>query len=356
MKRGYTTAAYCTNPTVSSLKWLKKGFESWEVTGVVQLNGSYGPLAQFASLANLVSPIWPGSRVIRPIDYTVLVTRYVEDFLRHHRDQPFFLWAHFMDPHTPYDPPSRFRTEPFTNDNQPYPPKGAKLNKNIVRSLHQAEVAYVDEQLGIILNELERLGLKDNTYVIFSSDHGEELFEHGKFGHGMTLFEEQVRVPLIIAGPGIRHALIKTPVSAIDLIPTLAELTRVPSQPAWRGRSIASTLTEGMQISERPIFFQGTGLLPKPPEPLQGIRKGRFKLIRGMNSGKLRLYDLTLDPGERRDIASIGPVVVSELERQLTAWRQSFPESIGMFHLLQKKPVTPNPNTIQNLKALGYIE
>lgn len=261
-----------------------------------------------------------------------------------------------MDPHTPYDPPGRFRTEPFTNDNLPYPPPGAKLDKNLVRSLHQAEAAYVDEQLGIIMNELDRLGLADNTYVIFSSDHGEELFEHGRFGHGMTLFEEQVRVPLLIAGPGVRHALIKTPVSAIDLIPTLAELTHVPSQPAWRGRSFARVLSNGIPLEARVIFYQGTGLLPKPKEPLQGLRHGRYKLIRGMNSGKLKLYDLINDPAERRDIASIAPATVSALERQLTIWRQSFPESIGMFHLLRKESLKPNQKAIQNLKALGYVE
>ncbi len=356
MKRGYSTAAYCTNPTVSALKWLKKGFDSWEVTGVVQLDGPRGPLALFSSLANLISPVWPGARTVRPIDYTVLLTRYVKDFLRHHRSQPFFIWAHFMDPHTPYDPPSRFRTEPFTNDNLPYPPPGAKLDENLVRSLHQAEVAYVDEQLGIIMNEVDRLGLRDNTYMIFSSDHGEELFEHGKFGHGMTLFEEQVRVPLLIAGPGIRHALVKTPISAIDLIPTLAELAHVPSQPAWRGRGFAATLTKGVPLKARVVFFQGTGLLPKPPEPLQGLRRGNFKLIRGMNSGKLRLYDLKRDSRELRDIAPAAPGIIRILEPELTAWRQSFPESIGMFHLLRKESIEPNTKAIQNLKALGYVE
>lgn len=356
MKRGYRTAAYCTNPTVSTLKWLKKGFGNWEVTGVVQLDGPHGPLALFSSLANFVSPVWPDARTVRPIDYSVLVTRYVEDFLRHHRGQPFFLWVHFMDPHTPYDPPSRFRTEPFTNDNLPYPPSGAKLDKNMVRALYQAEVAYVDEQLGVIMNEIDRLGLGDNTYVVFSSDHGEELFEHGKFGHGMTLFEEQIRVPLLIAGPGIRRALIKKPISAIDLIPTLAELMHVPSQPAWQGRSLAATLTKGVPLKSRVVFFQGTGLLPKPPEPLQGLRRGDLKLIRGMNTGKMRLFDLKHDPKETRDIARAAPGIIETLEPILTIWRQSFPESIGMFHLLRKESVKPDPKVIRNLKALGYIE
>jgi arylsulfatase A-like enzyme len=162
------------------------------------------------------------------------------------RRRPFFLYVHYMDVHQPYDPPepwrSRFVRVPearaFAGNKRP--PKPREADRLYSLALYAAATAYVDDQIGSLLAALEELGVGDDTVVAVTSDHGEEFLEHRGIGHGLTIYGEVVRVPLILVAPGrlapgrrIAHLS-----QHLDLAPTLLALLDVPAPPAFRGRSV----------------------------------------------------------------------------------------------------------------------
>ena len=352
--QGYQTTAFVTNPAMAFQDWLMHEFEQRIVTGVMMKNRTHGwvdstPLLQ-GVLGFLGAPVTE-----RPMDLTWLATRFAHDYLDNIGDRPFLLWIHFLDPHTPYDPPTRFRHGPqvfdyLRHDEHPWV---VKEHAEAVRDLYAGEIRYVDEALSAIMDRLAARGLMDNTYVLFSADHGEEIVERGGFGHGHTLFDEQIRVPFAIVGPGIIPGVIEEPVSALDVVPTLAELLGLEASEHWRGRSWVKRLRgQATSLPAVPIYTQATGLLPASPEPLQAVIEGDLKLIRGIDTQRVRLFDVNKDPAELRDVAEQHPQDVMRLRRYMDAWTAGFPSTFAEFDL-------PPPNEFQKsamegLKALGY--
>ena len=108
--------------------------------------------------------------------------------------------------------------------------------------LYDGEVLFSDRQVGVIFNALRELSLDDNTIVIVTSDHGEEFLEHGGAGHGQSHYQELMRVPMIMAGPGIQARTVSTPVSLIDVMPTMLELAGLKPPPHLPGRSLADVV------------------------------------------------------------------------------------------------------------------
>lgn len=351
---GYQTAAFITNPAMAFQDWLLAEFERHHVTGVMFHSRVHGWVDSFPLLQKALSGIGAPTTE-RPIDMTWLAQRYARDFLRNADERPFLLWTHLIDPHTPYDPPARHRRGPqvfdfLKHDEHPWK---VRAEADAVRALYRGEISYVDEALGAILSELEALGLSERTFVLFTVDHGEEIVERGGFGHGHTLFEEQIHVPFVLAGPGLNAGRLRVPLSAIDVVPTLAGLLGVPSSPAWRGRDLSRFLRgEADAPAAAPVFAQATGLLPASPEPLQAVVDGDLKLIRGIDTQVVRLFDLAQDRWERQDVSAQRPDDVVRLRRHLDAFTASFPATFSQFEL-------PPPNEIQKasmdgLRALGY--
>jgi choline-sulfatase len=131
------------------------------------------------------------------------------------------------------------------------------------------------------------------------------------------LYEEMVRVPLVLAGPGIDARRVETAVSAIDLMPTLADVMGVSPVGSWRGESLRGHWESSEAVAGRPCMAQGTYLYCD--EPLQMVVDGGYKLIHGVATGRNALYDLGVDPGEEDDIAGAHPEVVARLEGLLGA-------------------------------------
>ncbi|MGE0323597.1 MAG: sulfatase [Polyangiaceae bacterium] len=193
--------------------------------------------------------------------------------------KPFFGYVHFMDPHSPYVP----HTDLPSFGNKP-------------RDLYDAEVRYTDEWVGKLIDWVLESG---DTSVILSADHGECFGEHGHLKHGYELWEELVRVPLMIHVPGTKPKRIKLPRSHLDLAPTILELMGYPKGEAMRGVSLVSEV-DGDEPKPRPVVVDLTR------DNLQDRRRavidGRLKLLATGDDKAFLLFDVEADPHEKHDL------------------------------------------------------
>ncbi|QLD87072.1 sulfatase [Natronomonas halophila] len=181
-------------------------------------------------------------------------------------EEPFFLWAHYMDPHGPYSPPQEYQT--VFHDEYVRMKRAQKMYKRAAVSdpesitdderqemvnLYDEEIRYADAQLGAFLDELEARGLLEETLVIVTADHGDAFGERGYYGHPRELDPELLRVPLVARGPGVPAGEIEVPTSTVDVVPTVLEATgySVASLPGTSLREIAGD-TEA--YADRTVF------------------------------------------------------------------------------------------------------
>lgn len=217
------------------------------------------------------------------------------------RRQPFFFYVHVIDPHAPYDPPP-----PFDTRFPPVPALPAKLSTG----RYDGEVAFVDAQFARIVDALRARGLEDDTMVVFVADHGEEILDHGGFGHGSTLFEEVVRVPLVIRFPGGAHAgrRVEALASLIDVTPTILAALGLPPPPDLDGRDLTEVLgPDDSRWADRRLFLS---LATTGPESrlIRGVVGSRYKYLRDSRpASSERLFDLAHDPRERASAAPAEP-------------------------------------------------
>jgi len=241
---------------------------------------------------------------------------------------PFFLWVHYYDPHAPYEPPGdlarRFRDAPY-----------------------DGEIAFVDAQLARLLGALESRGALARTIVLATADHGESLGEHGEGTHGLFVYDATLKVPWIIAGPGVAAGRVPATVArGIDVLPTLLDYAGLAAAPAVEGRSLRPAL-EGREMSDAPAYAET--LYPEREfgwAPLHALRTARFKLI---DAPREELYDLAADAKETTNrLREQGPQA-DELRRKLAlAVSRPAPAAAAA-----AAPV--DPETAERLGALGYV-
>jgi arylsulfatase A-like enzyme/Flp pilus assembly protein TadD len=201
--------------------------------------------------------------------------------------RPFFAWVHLYDAHAPYTPPEPFRTRH-------------------ARSLYDGEIAFVDSQIGRLLEFLNRRGLSRSTLVAVAADHGEGLGDHGESTHGVLLYEPTLRVPLILRAPGTLPAgtVIATPVSLADLAPTLLGLLKVrsPGLPASAdGRDLSASLGQGVEPAQTDLYAETEYPRIFGWSGLYALRRGKLKYVAAPTA---ELYDLSRDPGEATSLLS----------------------------------------------------
>jgi len=252
-------------------------------------------------------------------------------------DAPFGMLLHYFDAHDPsLVPPRDFLAERV---GFPLPPNldqqrhlvelfdGARPGRggpraNDLRELYDAELEYMDVQLGRMLTGLEAAGELDNTLIVFLADHGESLGQHDFWTHGL-MWDEQLRVPLIFAGPGVeRTGREELALSLLDLAPTLAEALALEAPTGLAGRSFAPLLTApDPRRAPRPAVAEAhhaPGDRTGRPEATFMVFADPFKLI--VTPGQEpELYDVSADPGELMDLAATKPKLVQALQAMLTA-------------------------------------
>jgi arylsulfatase A-like enzyme/cytochrome c-type biogenesis protein CcmH/NrfG len=244
--------------------------------------------------------------------------------------KPFFLWVHLYDPHAPYAAPPEYARQ-F--------PRG-------LHGAYDAEIAYADAQLGRILDALERDGRLDRTVVAALGDHGEMLGEHGELTHGFFVYDAAVRIPAVVAAPGLAPRAVADQVRIVDLMPTLLELLGVPSPGPVEGTSLLP-LARGERLSLQAISESWFPRFHYGWSELVAIQDERFKLIR---APRPELYDLERDPGETASIAASDPQRAHALARALDEALAAAGAGAR-----PRPPETVDTETAERLEALGYV-
>jgi hypothetical protein len=241
-------------------------------------------------------------------------------------EKPFLLWVHVYDPHLPYSPPSPFR-EKYAD--RPY----------------EGEVAYTDQQLGRLFDAVAKKSAPENTIIAVLSDHGESFSEHGEYAHGVFLYDTTLRIPFLIAGPGVPTNLrVKQQARTIDLLPTLLDLLGGKASPDVQGASLKPAFT-GKEVAAGSYSETMFPKLNLGWAELRSIRTQRWKYIR---APRPELYDLLQDPGEASNVAASHPVEVKQLEAQLSA-------VTGSGDSEKVEPSAVDSRTLQQLRSLGYL-
>ena len=356
-QNGYVTAAVCGNGILADQRWLLEDFHERLMFSTTWC--FYDEcLGQVPIVADSISLFAPELLPRHTGDTTAIAVRFAKRFLARKRGEPFFLWVHFFDPHAPYTPPVRFYGPGTPDPGEPLPQNvfdgSSELAREEARALYLGEIRYVDEGVGEILDALDAHGLTDSTYVCFSADHGEEFWEHEGQGHGHSLFDELLHVPLIMSGPGIVPAMIDKSVSSIHTVATLLDLAGLDQPESGRGTSLKPVLLgEDFNALDQPCFAQATR-----GTPLQMVQLGDYKLIRNLDSGELLLFDVEHDPQELHNLATAHPDTVTELEERLRAWQDSFPWIFGIVTGRAANAIAlhkPSEAERDALAALGYL-
>ena len=301
-KNGYATAAFVSAFPLDSRFGLTRGFDVYDD-------------------AYPARPIAGEAYSERPAGKTVAAAlRWLAG-----RKGKWFCWVHLWDPHAPYAPPepyaSRFKTDPYSG-----------------------EVAYVDAELGRLLDEVAKGEGLGNTLVVLTGDHGEALGEHGEMGHGYFAYNTTIRIPLIIDGPGTKPLRVKEMVSHVDIFPTICEVLGLDPPPSLQGESLAPFL-RGKTVKARPIYFESLEAnLNRGWAPIRGIIAEGKKFI---DSPIPELYDLEKDFGEETNMAP---------GTDLQAFRKSLEDKM-------KRDASPvrdeavrktDRETRERLRSLGY--
>ncbi|MBD3349635.1 MAG: sulfatase-like hydrolase/transferase [Candidatus Eisenbacteria bacterium] len=286
-------------------------------------------------------------------------------------ETPFFAYLHYMEPHTPYEPPAPF-DETFDPGYEgpkvtTYPEgeslilpfvEGKELPEQVRRNMvaqYDGSIAYFDEQFEDLLAGLRRRGLEDETLIVFTSDHGEEFFEHRGWGHGHSLHEELIRVPLIMWCPGSIPAgeTLDTVVRHVDLMPTLlgaAGTVKTLDAPEYEGVNLWTMLRSRSELgTELPVFAE----VLAGGHSAQGLVKGTWKIVltRFGAEEHVALFDLSGDPDERVNLSSERGDIAEALLSELLVLCDAAASRRGDTGITEL-----DEETEEKLRALGYVQ
>lgn len=272
----------------------------------------------------------------------------------------YFAYLHFRRPHSPYTPrrnvlarlgPVRSKLETWTDAElasadilgvREIPEAAARR----ARLLYRANLATQDEDLGPILERLER----DEALVVLTSDHGEALGEYGGWGHGLWTHADNLHIPLIFAGPGVSRGVVPSLAATVDLLPTLAEWCGLDpeSGESASGTSLAACLREGSPLAERTMTSLGKVHADRATEV--AASRGTFKL-RLYPDESVRLFDLSVDSAEANDVATSHPDLAADLAEQA---RRS--AALAAEHAARAVEAKQRSEQVEaDLRALGYV-
>jgi arylsulfatase A-like enzyme len=334
---GYRTAAFVANPFISPRYGYSQGFEVFERKEKTE-----------ALLASATE--WLAAHANR-------------------RETPFFLYLHVMDVHGPYNAPrrdfeavlqmnqgvSRTLTEeeyariPEYLRETEWASEEERYRLNSWRAKYGAGVHAFDLAIGPFLDELRASSVLDRAYFVLTSDHGEELMEHGGWNHGGNLYDHQLHVPLLIRKPLAEDASrrIDTLVSLVDLMPTLSAAGGVEPPPGILGRDFSTLLRGGGDASTSAIFASAVNENPR----IQGVRTLSHKLIWDEDRGELELYDVAADPKECRDLSEEDRPSVARMKTYL---RENLERNEAR-GALAREAVPMDDELRDRLRALGYV-
>ena len=311
--RGYSTAAFVGGYVMDRRFGLNVGFDVYDSPFDLRQKEGKDP----GDIKRL------GSEVIKS------ATRWIAE----NSEQPFFVFLHLYDLHTPYNLPASYL---------------ARL-KGL--SGYQAEVAYVDDLLGGFREFLRKQNLFDRALIVFTSDHGEGLGDHRESAHGYFIYESTIHVPLIIrwpAGTASLPARVNAPVSLIDVGPTILHFLGLPRPPEFEGQSALRQLESDRAAARQEVYCESEyGYWHFGVSRLRSLRAGNYKYI---DAPKPELYNLADDPGETVNLYSRQAPMAMALRHSLHSLRS---------RITAQTPAPPQqapyPEVIERLRSLGYV-
>ena len=353
---GYCTAGFFSGPFLHPSYGLGQGFETYVDCS------STGELAAQALAAGRVV----GSREVNEASHRDItnprIHAQVSAWLEANKRTPFFLFVHYWDVHFDYIPPPPYDTRFDPNytgtiDGRDFESNVRISNQMAARdlqhiiALYDGEIAWTDEHVGKLLDELERLGLGKDTLVILTADHGDEFFEHGGKGHRRTLFDEVTHVPLIIRDPRLARQTprVATQTRMIDITPTILDMLGMQSAVPTMGQSLRPAL-DGKPLEHDVVALSELFLFDNREF---SFRRPDYKLIQDPLR-RLVLYDLKRDPGEHE------PLTDPQSALMARAWqdREAMQEWTTLWsnRIAAASAPANAPEPVQrSLRTLGYV-
>jgi len=327
---GYECHGVVTNPNVGERFGFSQGFDSYEYIGFLTAEEVNRHAA--AVLQNTIGP--------------------------------FFLYLHYVDPHSPYRAPPPYRdrwvdstyTGVFdgSHDQLDEVVAGAlgmrESDKAHLEALYDQEIAYFDDQLGALLELLEQRGLAENTLLVVVADHGEEFGDHGSALHGYTLYEEQLHVPCLFSDPRrVESRRIEAVTRNVDLAPTLLAQLGVSSDEPFQGKDL-SPLLDGRSVEDPlPVYAQSSLRAVRIVQARSYHADGWKYIAHTLPETRDELFDLRADPSEGRNLILEEPARAQQMRQGLEAMLQAMPVVEGGL-------VQLTPEERRQLKSLGYLK
>jgi arylsulfatase A-like enzyme len=377
---GYATASFASASFTGQFTNLHQGFE--EVHEADSTVGRAGP---------------GGTKTAR--EYVDRLVEWLED----HRDVPSFVYLHFFDPHSPYEPNRPYDTmwadpkgrEEYLRQqevlkkfiqNAFMADRGMATREELLKAgldpetfiryskdWYDGSIRGMDTEVARLVERLGELGLRDRAVLAFFADHGEEFHEHGRMWHGQSVYGEMIRVPLILWGPGQvpKGLKVEEPVSLIDVMPTLLELSGLASPKGVQGQSLRPLLVAGGRGGS--AAAPGSGWKRRPiiaeKQPLGGaehpnatecyaIMEGNWKLVHNVTrppeKAEFELFDFYKDPLDQKNVAAEHGDVVERLAGMLEGWHRMAKEARLKPDSEEAKGMTAEE--LERLRSLGYIK
>ena len=369
---GYVTASIVANPFAGRTTGLERGFDYMlEYPTVLRRRTEAADRGTDSAALNKVVIPW----------------------LEQHRGEPFFLYAHATDPHAPYRPPPpydgtfakpaentafdahymKFRTErEYGGGTVVSRENCAKAGLDPDRFIQQAidrydgEIQHNDKSLELLVDELKRLGVLNDTLIIVVSDHGEEFWDHGWTAHGHTVYQELTHVALMMWNPKLLPAprRLSAPVQLIDVMPTVLDLLGLRIPPLVEGSSLAP-LAKGQPLRRRTPVVASRFAHPgaRPDGPVRENRTGSFAMIepkwtliyrdKDVGIPRLELYDRVADRKEQNNVAARHPREVDRMMAELSQWIAAQKKIRTVLGHGGKS--TMDQRTLEQLRSLGYL-
>ena len=393
---GYSTAAFSSNPNVSSLFHFDQGFdrfyEMFRISGLWDARG-LDPVENLKILKGLGAAL--GSPRKKRSDRAAAETqpwigRWLDTQSRRDKKRPFFLFVNYMPPHLPYNPPPTYRQRFLKNRPSPpvrklmtdacypevwrliaFPSLMRPADYDQLAELYDGELAFLDSCLERLIAMFRERGLLEETVVIITSDHGENLGEHGGLlNHSFSIHQTLLRVPLIVRYPRVfgknrRHAGV---VSTGSIFPTILKLAGVSPADKWpspfrllppAGPPAEIAPEEEAAVSEYEVPLSELGALAELPGAdasafslsQKAIQTDSWKLV-ARSDGRSFLYDLAADPGEKTPLDPRSSPQGTRLERRLELWRAG----LRIPHFSPEPPgPTADEKARETLRSLGYL-
>lgn len=332
---GYETAGFSSNPFLTRELNFARGFDSYEE--------------------------FPGEENWKPYPNAETVTTSVIDRFSRMRRSKFFMYIHYMDVHHPYSSLHPFG-ETFGQDfikgksdgeidsewfHSKDPVYLRKISRH-ARAMYDSQIRFLDFQLGRLFKTLRRKGILKRSLVLILSDHGDEFLEHGGTVHYPKLYEELVRIPLIMYCPQIAKAEgVSRLVRSVDVLPTVLDALGIETGHEFDGSSLIPVIRGDDAV------FPDYAYMDAPP--FRAVRTEKWKLIRNERTSRIELYDLADDPFERNDVADSNPSVTSDLLDRLDAVVARLGSASRIDPFSAGEGSEMSEEITKKLKGLGYL-